>query len=113
MKMLTTRLIARLILEIDFSDHMQGVFDAQAYLASRTGPLLDKLRDAACPAFFCRCRRVVLAQRTGDFSGQNLRTICSPSCGLSLRPTTLADLFAFEYTREPAQGPQTHTHTKR
>jgi len=34
MKMLTTRLIARLILEIDFSDHMQGVFDAQAYLAS-------------------------------------------------------------------------------
>ncbi len=24
MKMLTTRLIARLILEIDFSDHMQG-----------------------------------------------------------------------------------------
>jgi hypothetical protein len=34
MKMLTTRLIARLILEIDFSDHMQEVFDAQAYLAS-------------------------------------------------------------------------------
>jgi len=38
-------------LELEFSDHTQGVFDAGVYLATRSGPLLDKLRD---PAYFSR-----------------------------------------------------------
>lgn len=46
-KVLNARLTAPFTLEIDFSDHTQGVFDANAYLSSRAGPLLDKLRDAA------------------------------------------------------------------
>jgi hypothetical protein len=50
-KVLHARLTAPFMLEIDFSDHTQGVFDAKAYLASRSGPLLDKLRD---PAYFQR-----------------------------------------------------------
>jgi hypothetical protein len=45
-EVLNIRHIATFKLEIDFSDHTQGVFDAVAYLASRSGPLLDKLRDA-------------------------------------------------------------------
>ncbi|OYT93729.1 MAG: hypothetical protein CFE43_03175 [Burkholderiales bacterium PBB3] len=44
-KVLNVRQIAAFKLELDFSDHTQGVFDAATYLASRTGPLLDKLRD--------------------------------------------------------------------
>lgn len=51
-KVLNVRQIAAFKLEIDFSDHTQGVFDAASYLGSRLGPLLDKLRD------------------TGYFSGQ-------------------------------------------
>jgi len=46
-KVLNARLTAPFTLEIDFSDHTQGVFHANTYLASRAGPLLDKLRDAA------------------------------------------------------------------
>ena len=46
-KVLNARLTASFMLEIDFSDHTQGVFDANAYLANRAGPLLEKLRDAA------------------------------------------------------------------
>ena len=46
-KVLNARLTAPFMLEIDFSDHTQGVFDASAYMANRTGPLLEKLRDAA------------------------------------------------------------------
>lgn len=46
-KVLNARLVDTFKLEIDFSDHAQGVFDAAAYLSSRSGPLLDKLRDAA------------------------------------------------------------------
>lgn len=46
-KVLNARLTAPFMLEIDFSDHTQGVFDANAYLANRAGPLLEKLRDAA------------------------------------------------------------------
>lgn len=46
-KVLDARLTAPFTLEIDFSDRTQGVFDANAYLASRAGPLLDKLRDVA------------------------------------------------------------------
>lgn len=50
-KVLNARQIAPFMLEIDFSDHTQGVFDANAYLADRVGPLLEKLRD---PAYFQR-----------------------------------------------------------
>lgn len=45
-KVLNARLVDAFKLEIDFSDHTQGVFDAAAYLSSRSGPLLDKLQDA-------------------------------------------------------------------
>lgn len=48
-KVLNARLLDAFRLELDFSDHTQGVFDAGAYLATRSGPLLDKLRD---PAYF-------------------------------------------------------------
>lgn len=44
-KVLNARLTAPFTLEIDFSDHTQGVFDANAYLVSRSGPLLEKLRE--------------------------------------------------------------------
>ena len=50
-KVLNARLTAPFMLEIDFSDHTQGVFDANSYLANRSGPLLDKLHD---PAYFQR-----------------------------------------------------------
>ena len=46
-KVLNARLTAPWVLAIEFSDHSQGVFDAHAYLESRKGPLLEKLRDAA------------------------------------------------------------------
>jgi len=46
-KVLNARLVDTFKLEIDFSDHTQGVFDAASYLAKRSGPLLDKLRDAS------------------------------------------------------------------
>lgn len=45
-KVLNARKADAFKLELDFSDHTQGVFDAAAYLATRSGPLLDKLRDA-------------------------------------------------------------------
>ena len=50
-KVLNARLTAPFTLEVNFSDHTQGVFDANAYLAGRSGPLLDKLRD---PTYFQR-----------------------------------------------------------
>jgi hypothetical protein len=46
-KVLNARQVDAFKLEIDFSDHSQGVFDAGSYLSQRSGPLLDKLRDAA------------------------------------------------------------------
>lgn len=46
-KVLNARLTAPWVLAIDFSDHSQGVFDANVYLENRAGPLLEKLRDAA------------------------------------------------------------------
>ena len=46
-KVLNTRLVAPFKLEIDFSDHTQGVFDGATYLADKAGPLLDALRDAS------------------------------------------------------------------
>ncbi len=45
-KVLNIRLIRDFKLELDFSDQTQGIFDGAAYLATRSGPLLDKLRDA-------------------------------------------------------------------
>ena len=45
-KVLNARPVGPFKLELDFSDHTQGVFDAAAYLTSRSGPLLDKLCDA-------------------------------------------------------------------
>jgi hypothetical protein len=45
-KVLNARLSDAFRLELDFSDHTHGVFDGAAYLATRSGPLLDKLRDA-------------------------------------------------------------------
>lgn len=50
-KVLNVQLTAPFTLAIDFSDHTHGVFDANAYLSSRSGPLLDKLRD---PTYFQR-----------------------------------------------------------
>jgi hypothetical protein len=50
-KVLNARLTAPFTLEIDFSDHTRGIFDANVYLAERAGPLLDKLRD---PDYFSR-----------------------------------------------------------
>jgi hypothetical protein len=38
--------------ELEFSDGTHGLFDGQAYLRSRSGPLLDALRD---PDVFARC----------------------------------------------------------
>ncbi len=46
-KVLNARLIDQFKLTLDFSDHTHGVFDAGAYLATRSGPLLDKLRELA------------------------------------------------------------------
>jgi len=48
-KVLNANLVDAFKLALDFSDHTHGLFDANAYLASRSGPLLDKLRD---PAYF-------------------------------------------------------------
>ena len=45
-KVLNARKADEFKLKLDFSDHTHGVFDAAAYLATRSGPLLDKLRDA-------------------------------------------------------------------
>ena len=50
-KVLNAHLADSFKLELDFSDHTHGVFDANAYLACRSGSLLDKLRD---PAYFNR-----------------------------------------------------------
>lgn len=50
-KVLNARKLDTFNLEIDFSDRTQGVFDGAAYLATRSGPLLDKLRD---PNYFSR-----------------------------------------------------------
>ena len=51
-KVLNARLASPFQVELEFSDHSNGVFDASTYLARHTGPLLDKLRDAAYFARF-------------------------------------------------------------
>jgi len=50
-KVLNARLTDTFKLEIDFSDHTQGVFDAGAYLSAHSGPLLDGLHE---PGYFER-----------------------------------------------------------
>lgn len=50
-KVLHAHLVSPFQLELAFSDHSHGVFDADAYLSTRSGPLLDRLRD---PAYFAR-----------------------------------------------------------
>lgn len=50
-KVLNASLTDAFKLELDFSDHTHGVFDANVYLASRLGPLLDELRE---PTYFKR-----------------------------------------------------------
>lgn len=44
-KVLNARLADAFKIELEFSDHTHGVFDAGAYLATRSGPLLDPLRE--------------------------------------------------------------------
>lgn len=74
-KVLNVRLTDTFKLEIDFSDHTQGVFDAAAYLSIRSGPLLDALRE---PAYF---------QRFFVDAG----ALCWPN-GLEISPARLHDL---------------------
>ena len=50
-KVLNANLTDAFKLDLNFSDHTHGVFDASAYLANRSGPLLDKLRE---PTYFKR-----------------------------------------------------------
>lgn len=50
-KVLHANLVAPFQLELEFSDHSHGLFDAAAYLAVHNGPLLDKLR---VPDYFAR-----------------------------------------------------------
>ena len=74
-KILNARLAAPLMLEIDYSDHSHGVFDANAYLANRKGPLQEKLRE---PEYF---------QRFFIDAG----ALCWPN-GLELSPTKIHEL---------------------
>lgn len=78
-KVLNARLTSPFTLELDFSDHTQGVFDANAYLASRSGPLLDKLRE---PDYFKRLfiDAGALCWPNGlEISPARLHEICSAS----------------------------------
>ena len=52
-KVLNARPAGDFKLELDFSDHTHAVFDAGAYLTTRSGPLLNKLRDANYFARVC------------------------------------------------------------
>ena len=45
MKVLNAHLADNFKIEIEFSDHTHGIFDAGAYLVARSGPLLDPLRE--------------------------------------------------------------------
>ncbi|MDO8252713.1 MAG: DUF2442 domain-containing protein [Rhodoferax sp.] len=74
-KVLKASLADEFKLALDFSDHTHGVFDANAYLASRSGPLLDKLRE---PAYFKRF-----------FIGAG--ALCWPN-GLEISPARLREL---------------------
>ncbi|MEY4977841.1 MAG: hypothetical protein RLZZ352_111 [Pseudomonadota bacterium] len=50
-KVLNIRYTGDWKLELEFSDHTHGLFDADTYLANRKGPLLDALRE---PNYFKR-----------------------------------------------------------
>jgi hypothetical protein len=64
-------------LELKFSDHTHGVFDANTYLASRSGPLLEPLRD---PVYF---KRFFI----------DVGALCWPN-GLEISPARLHELCA-------------------
>ncbi|WP_296873296.1 DUF2442 domain-containing protein [Tibeticola sp.] len=51
-KLLLVKPLAPHQLELHFSDGTHGLFDGAQYLSSRSGPLLDPLRD---PTYFARC----------------------------------------------------------
>lgn len=51
-KLLLVKPLAPHQLKLHFSDGAQGVFEGAEYLAARSGPLLEPLRDAA---YFARC----------------------------------------------------------
>ena len=76
-KVLNARCADDFKIELDFSDHTQGVFDACAYLASRSGPLLDALRE---PTYF---RRFFI----------DAGALCWPN-GLEISPARLHELSA-------------------
>ena len=80
-KVLTASLIDPFKLELDFSDHTHGVFDANAYLTSRSGSLLEPLRD---PAYF---RRFFI----------DAGALCWPN-GLEISPARLHELCAASTT---------------
>lgn len=46
-KVLTAHPVAPFALALQFSDRSQGIWRAEGYLSSHSGPLLEKLRDAA------------------------------------------------------------------
>lgn len=77
-KVLNFRFADAARIELDFSDHSKGEFDLAAYLASRSGPLLEPLRD---PTY---ARRVfidagALCWPNGlEISPARLREWCSP-----------------------------------
>lgn len=80
-KVLNASLADEFKLALDFSDHTHGVFDAKAYLASRSGPLLDKLRE---PAYF---KRFFI----------DAGALCWPN-GLEISPARLHELCAVSAT---------------
>ena len=52
LKLLHARPLPDFRLELTFSDHATRHFDAAPYLAARSGPLLEPLRQ---PAYYARC----------------------------------------------------------
>jgi Protein of unknown function (DUF2442) len=50
-KVLNFRIAGQWELELEFSDHTHGIFDAATYLANHQGPLLEALQD---PDYFAR-----------------------------------------------------------
>jgi hypothetical protein len=46
-KVLNAHLTGAFKLELEFSDKSHGIFDAEPYLSGHSGPLLDRLHDAA------------------------------------------------------------------
>lgn len=51
-KLLNARPISDFCLQLEFSDRSVRYFDAAAYLTTRSGPLLEPLRQ---PAYLARC----------------------------------------------------------